>query len=656
MNRYLFVLLIFLPVLLFAEIDSKTKSNHAEEIDLLLRMARESLPQTIDKAYEYARKAQALALQSDLRSKQINALLILADISQEQGDYIGSFKKYQEALETAEKNKLSTAIIDSYIGLADFFAEIGDVDEAIKFLLKALDESILINDDHRKGLAQAELGQSYRQKQEYELSNRYAAAAIEVFKAENNTEDLTTCYILQGKNYLDLGDYEMAFEIDEKVLELTRNNIFPRKRSIAFNDLAWNYFKQGDLKKALEYNLKALKLRQESGLVYLEVSAFINIAVLFMEWQRYEDAYDFFSRAQDRFRNIDTFAMQKMKLRYFQKLSELNLLTNDTRAALDNFKNFHQLKQELDNISNNIELNKIRTQFQVERYSKEKTNLNRLQQIEINRQRIALIAVLIITFLAVFSGFFLYTKYRENKKLSEELTRTNFKLQAVNEENLKEIAEKKRMEKIINTNADHLKLINRILRHDITNDLVTIKSGLSVYKANGDKAILDELSKRVEKSVNLIHSMREFEEFINVHTGLKVIDPVKVINNIADNYKSIKINLSGKCLIMAEDSISSALENLIRNAVDHGGVEEVDITIQEIGKNCRIVIADQGLGVPEKIKAQIFKEGFQYGSSGNTGIGLFIAKQTIESFGGTLELEDNEPQGSRFVIRLRKAI
>ncbi len=80
------------------------------------------------------------------------------------------------------------------------------------------------------------------------------------------------------------------------------------------------------------------------------------------------------------------------------------------------------------------------------------------------------------------------------------------------------------------------------------------------------------------------------------------------------------------------------------------------ILLLKNNKYCQIIVADQGSGIPDSIKEKIFDEGFHYGSSGNTGMGLFIARKTIESFGGTLTIEDNEPQGAKFIITLRKAI
>jgi len=52
----------------------------------------------------------------------------------------------------------------------------------------------------------------------------------------------------------------------------------------------------------------------------------------------------------------------------------------------------------------------------------------------------------------------------------------------------------------------------------------------------------------------------------------------------------------------------------------------------------------------------IFDEGFHYGESGHTGIGLYIVKRTIEEYDGEVLVEDNKPHGAIFVIRLKKAI
>ena len=68
------------------------------------------------------------------------------------------------------------------------------------------------------------------------------------------------------------------------------------------------------------------------------------------------------------------------------------------------------------------------------------------------------------------------------------------------------------------------------------------------------------------------------------------------------------------------------------------------------------IFIDNGTGIPDNIKSKIFNEGFFYGKSGNTGIGLYIIKRTIESYNGSVSVADNLPNGAVFVINLRKVI
>ena len=49
---------------------------------------------------------------------------------------------------------------------------------------------------------------------------------------------------------------------------------------------------------------------------------------------------------------------------------------------------------------------------------------------------------------------------------------------------------------------------------------------------------------------------------------------------------------------------------------------------------------------------KIFEEGFTAGESRGSGLGLFIARKVIESYGGRISAESNEPSGTTFVVLL----
>jgi len=119
----------------------------------------------------------------------------------------------------------------------------------------------------------------------------------------------------------------------------------------------------------------------------------------------------------------------------------------------------------------------------------------------------------------------------------------------------------------------------------------------------------------------------------------------------------VTANIHGKIYVRADDMISSVLENILLNAIFHNDKElkKIHVDVKEVETDwVEIRIADNGPGIPDEMKEEIFKEGVKGEKTGRTGLGLFIVKMLIEKYGGKIWVEDNEPEGSVFVIRMRR--
>ncbi len=92
--------------------------------------------------------------------------------------------------------------------------------------------------------------------------------------------------------------------------------------------------------------------------------------------------------------------------------------------------------------------------------------------------------------------------------------------------------------------------------------------------------------------------------------------------------------------------------NICRNAVQAIG-ETGNITVNCVQSEDKITIdiIDDALGIPEKIKENLFQP-FKTGSRGGTGLGLAISKEIVTGHGGTLELLESSTDGSTFRIVL----
>lgn len=207
-------------------------------------------------------------------------------------------------------------------------------------------------------------------------------------------------------------------------------------------------------------------------------------------------------------------------------------------------------------------------------------------------------------------------------------------------------------QKIVELN-DTLRLLNKILRHDILNNLMVISANLETIESN-DINKTNKIFEYIDKSAKLINRMKQLESLVSSGYELKVYRPNILIKEISKNYVGVKFNVRGNCPVLADEALISVFDNIISNAVIHGKTNSIDIKIRPIKNYCEIVISDKGKGIPDQIKNNLFEEGFSYGENKGTGLGLFIAKKTLERYGGSIRYEDNKPKGATFILKLKK--
>jgi signal transduction histidine kinase len=107
----------------------------------------------------------------------------------------------------------------------------------------------------------------------------------------------------------------------------------------------------------------------------------------------------------------------------------------------------------------------------------------------------------------------------------------------------------------------------------------------------------------------------------------------------------------------SEDELHRMMANLIENALRHTPPgTEVRASVQERDGEVKIVVEDDGPGVPEALRGRVFERFVRAGGerAGSSGLGLAIVRAVAESHGGTVSVQsrrDGAP-GARFVVRL----
>ena len=104
------------------------------------------------------------------------------------------------------------------------------------------------------------------------------------------------------------------------------------------------------------------------------------------------------------------------------------------------------------------------------------------------------------------------------------------------------------------------------------------------------------------------------------------------------------------------DQMKRVLVNLVDNAIAATAdqtVRQVDVEIKYDAdlKILRLTVADNGIGIPQALRARVFEPYFSTKESG-TGLGLAIVKRIVEDHSGFIRALANEPQGTKMLIEL----
>jgi signal transduction histidine kinase len=107
------------------------------------------------------------------------------------------------------------------------------------------------------------------------------------------------------------------------------------------------------------------------------------------------------------------------------------------------------------------------------------------------------------------------------------------------------------------------------------------------------------------------------------------------------------------------DELHRLILNLVENAVRHTPPgTRITITAERDRNEAVIKIADDGPGIPQGMRAQVFNR-FVRGegpadtnTGGGSGLGLAIVRAVAESHGGSVDLRESEHGGALFVVRL----
>jgi signal transduction histidine kinase len=190
--------------------------------------------------------------------------------------------------------------------------------------------------------------------------------------------------------------------------------------------------------------------------------------------------------------------------------------------------------------------------------------------------------------------------------------------------------------------------------HEIRTPLMSIQGyaeGLSkgVFSDTVKTAeIICEESKRLNALVENLLTLSRIEnntyeqEFSEINLSDIIKEYIQKINGYAiKENKKLKLNIKDNniTIIVSDTLLSAAIINVISNCIKYAR-SEIEVSLFKQGDFAVIRIKDDGEGISQKDLPYIF-ERFYKGKKGNFGLGLSIAKSSIEFMGGSIKAYNN---------------
>ena len=219
------------------------------------------------------------------------------------------------------------------------------------------------------------------------------------------------------------------------------------------------------------------------------------------------------------------------------------------------------------------------------------------------------------------------------------------------------INDQKEREIRLHHQKEQLEQITRILAHDLRNPLTVAQGRLDLIREAYD-------CEHVEIIKNAHHRIDQIidDTLALLRGGAPVEDPSEVdLAALAeDSWANVltgdaELRIEENVVIRADaNQLRHMLENLYRNAIEHGG-GDVTVRIGTLDGRSGFFVEDDGPGIPEDEREAVFEAGYTTTEDG-TGFGLSIVQRVVSAHNWSVDIVEGRDGGARFeiwVIELR---
>jgi signal transduction histidine kinase len=208
------------------------------------------------------------------------------------------------------------------------------------------------------------------------------------------------------------------------------------------------------------------------------------------------------------------------------------------------------------------------------------------------------------------------------------------------------------------TERERLSVVNRLVRHDLRTEAQRL---IGLADRVTEAGVAEEVRDSGRQLGEMHDKIKQLQQLIGDagHVGGQAVEVGPVVGAAADRARerspAAEIDVESEdCAVVADGRLELVVEELVENAVEHGG-NTVRIAARRRDDRVDLRVEDDGPGIPESEWGVVAGDREVTQTEHASGLGLWLVRWLVDAYGGELVLEDSDLGGSAVVARLRPA-
>ncbi|HLD52376.1 MAG TPA: ATP-binding protein [Sediminibacterium sp.] len=430
-------------------------------------------------------------------------------------------------------------------------------------------------------------------------------------------------------------------------------------KGVVYGNIGDIHKKSGNIQEAERNFKKSIDINLHSGRETIDAQlSYLKLAELYAEKKEFTKLGN--ALAEIRISMNETpntkgeIKWNKLSWKYFEQ-------NNEKAKAHDYLVKFLELQDADEKINKKIYEVDINKQLEL----LEQQNQLHIAQHENEVSRTYLISIAVILFLIILLSIILGRNWLHSRKHISTLKELNETVSTQNEQ--LEIA-MSALQKTISEKDSILKLV----AHDLRTPVASIPTMVEIIIAEEDEAqkleYLEMIKSACNSSLTLIAEIMATADISNKNIEKEPTLLNEFINDCAAILE-LKVKEKNQQLIVQlpdldttvmlnPEKMKRVIFNLVTNSVKFSKKDTtIILSAKTVGNKVFIEVADNGIGIPEKLIPEIFnisKSGKRKGTDGEKsyGLGLNICKRIVEAHDGSINVQSQEGKGSTFTVEL----